>query len=83
MLLMYATTQVQSKRTSDFALKLGLHVNLVTRGNEAAAASAPFAHLRCTQEKRGTHEWRLLLPRQCHPAGVQPLELLQVFSKVA
>ena len=24
-------------------LKLGLHVNLVTRGNEAAAAGVPFA----------------------------------------
>jgi len=33
----------------------GLHVNLVTRGNEAAAAGAPFARLHCTQEKRVTH----------------------------
>jgi len=63
--------------------KLGLHVNLVTRGNEAAAADAPFARLHCTQEKRFRHEWRLLLPGQCHPAGVQPLVLLQAFSNAA
>jgi len=37
-------------------VKLGLHVNLVARGNEAAAAGAPFARLHCTQEKRVTHE---------------------------
>jgi len=36
-------------------LKLGLHVNLDTRGNEAATAGAPFARLHCTQEKRVIH----------------------------
>jgi len=61
-------------------VKLGSHVNLVTRRNEAAAAVAPFARSHCTQAKRVAHEWRLLLPGQCHPAGVQPLELLQAFS---
>jgi len=37
----------------DDGLKLGLHVILVTHGNEAAAA--PFARLHCIQEKRITH----------------------------
>jgi len=37
-------------------LKLALHVPLVTRGNEAAAAIAPFVRLHCTQDKRITHE---------------------------
>jgi len=62
-------------------VKLGLHVNLVTRGNEAAAAGIPFARLPCTQDNRVTHEWRLLVHGQCHPAGIQLLELLQGFSK--
>jgi len=62
-------------------LKLGLHVDLVTRGNEAAAAGVLFARLHCTQENPVTHEWGLLLPGQCHPTGVKPLELLQAFSK--
>ena len=43
--------------TSNHAvLKLGLHVTLLTRGNEEAAADVPFARLHCTQEKRITHE---------------------------
>jgi len=38
--------------TPSLLLKLGLQVTLVTSGNEAATAEAPFARLHCTQQKR-------------------------------
>jgi len=35
---------------------MGLNLNLVTRGNEAAAAGVPFARLHYMEENPVTHE---------------------------
>ena len=45
--------RVDAGSKSAYTGRLGLHVILVTRGNEAAAA--PVARQHCTQEKRITH----------------------------